>query len=513
MKTSTRIMYNTAALYLKMFLTTIISLFLTRVVLKKLGVEDFGIYNLIGGVITLLSFLQTALSISTQRFLSVAMGKNDSERIRMIFSSSIMIHCAFACIILLLFESVAPFIFDGFLNIPAERLSVAEKVYQIMIISTIVSIVTVPYNAVITAHEDIWFFAIVETFSAVLKLGIVFLFNSVNIDSLMLYSFWMLFTIIIGALLKYIWCFVKYEECTLKNIFTRDNVPIAKEMLGFTGWNAFGSLALIGRNQGVAILINIFWGATINGVYAIANQLNGQLIHISQTMTQAITPQIAKSYGNADYERLRRLSFFASKIAFYLSAVFALPLLIELKEVLLLWLGDIPEHTETYIILCLIMFLIMELYPGISRAVQATGKIRTYQIFTSLFLLLPIPIGYVVYTMGWSHQSILYLMIVSQILQLLFAVYYGYKVRVLKIKRFLLYMFKSTTLFVVLLCGGLYLKDVLLDCLSSVCVFIIITVLSVIVFTLSYYIIILDEVEKNTIKSTITSIMKKIDYD
>lgn len=509
MTNSARIMYNTIALYIKMFLTTIISLFLTRIVLRQLGTEDFGIYNLIGGVIVLLAFMQTALSVSTQRFLSVAMGKNDKERIKKIFSSGVLIHLAFACLIALVFEIISPFIFGGFLNISPERLDAAKLVYQIMIISTSLSILTVPYNSVINAHEDIWLFAFVEIISTLIKLFVVFIFAYVEMDSLILYALWMLFAIFIGVILKYIWCFIKYEECTLTHVFDKDNLVLVREMLGFTGWNAFGSLALIGRNQGVAILINIFWGATINAVYGISNQVNGQLIHISQTMTQAMTPQITKSYGSGDYERMKRLSFFASKMAFFLSAVFAIPLMIELPEILHIWLGDIPEYTETYIYMCLIMFLIMELYPGIARAIQATGKIRLYQVITSALLLLPIPFGYIFYSIGYENETILYLMIISQILQLIFAVYYGNRVKIIDVKKFISYLMYSTIIFIINIITGLFMKNLLLSHYSSTTVIFIIIPFSMIIFSFLCYIILLDRDEKNIINKTLLSFLMR----
>ena len=510
MNVSNRIMYNTIALYIKMLLTTIISLYLTRVVLKQLGAEDFGIYNLIGGVVVLLSFLQTALSISTQRFLSVAMAKKEQEQVRNIFTTGFFIHLLFAGIIILIFEICNFFIFDGFLNISEGRLPAAKIVYQLMVCSTVISVITVPFNSLITAHEDIWYFSITEIISVFIKLAIVILFHYVNMDSLILYSIWILFAIFAGAILKYLWCFIRYKECTLKNKLSRENISIAKEMLGFTGWNAFGSIALIGRNQGVSILINIFYGTTINAVYGIANQVNGQLIHISQIMTQAMTPQIAKSYGVGDFNRMKRLSFFASKMAFFLYAVFALPLIIELSEVLYFWLGnDVPEYTHIYIILCLIMFLLMELYPGITRAIQATGKIRKYQVCTSFLLLIPLPLGYVLYSMGRSNETILYLMIISQILQLIYATYYGYKVNVLDLNKYIIYIIKSIIIFIILLSGGLYLKNQLIGITSSINIFIIMVVLSMSIFTFLYYALIFDRNEKSIIKSSIFSVIKK----
>lgn len=509
MTNSARIMYNTIALYIKIFLTTIISLFLTRIVLKQLGTEDFGIYNLIGGVIALLAFMQTALSISTQRYLSVAMGKNDKERVKKIFSSGVLIHIAFACFIVFVFELFSPFIFGGFLKISPDRLDAAKLVYQIMIVSTSLSILTVPYNSVINAHEDIWLFALIEIISTLIKLIIIFIFAYVEMDSLILYALWMLFSIFIGVMLKHIWCFLKYDECTLTHVFDKDNYVIAKEMLGFTGWNAFGSLALIGRNQGVAILINIFWGTTINAVYGISNQVNGQLIHISQTMTQAMTPQITKSYGLGDYDRMKRLSFFASKMAFFLSAVFALPLIVELPEVLHLWLGVIPKYTETYISLCLIMFLIMELYPGIARAIQATGKIRYYQVMTSVLLLLPIPFGYLLYSIGFRNETILYLMIISQILQLIFAVYYGNQVKILDVNKFIRYLFNSTLIFILSVAIIIFLKNRMLFYFSSMTVIFIVIPFSMISFSLFYYIIVFDKNEKSVINKTILSLLNK----
>lgn len=508
MKASIKVFLNTIALYIKLFITVIVGLYLTRVVLERLGVDDYGIYVLIGGVISLLSFLQTALSVSTQRYLSVSMGKNDQNLVNNIFSSSFAIHIVLSIGILIVFELCSVFLFNGFLNIPEERIEAAKVVYHIMVLSTFFTILQVPFTASMTAHEDLWLLAIIESVSTLLKLGIIFLFDWSSMDAIILYSLWMLLTTFASFVPKLIWSAYKYKECKLFNFWKYVSKDSVKAMLGFTGWNAFGTLALVGRNQGVAILQNIFFGPTINAVYGIANQVNSQLVYCSQIMTTSITPQIMKSEGEGNRNRMIRLSVFASKMAFFLSAVMALPLIIEIDTVLTFWLKSVPEYTQIYCILILCMFLVMQLYPGLTRAVQAVGDIKNYQIITSILLLLPLPIGYFMYKTGMHHTSVLYAMIISQVLQMVYAIYYLHRHAGFSMKEFYLFVLKAIMIFLLVYCLGNQLHVFLSSSTSLLVTFLVTCTCVVLLFVALTFLIVFNEQERESILSMLKSLIK-----
>lgn len=505
MNIQSKILFNTLTLYAKMIATTIIALYLTRVVLKTLGADDFGLYSLIGGVIALLSFLNSALMTSTQRFLSVSKGEKNINKEIDIFNSSIIIHLVLSLLLVFILEIASLFLFDGFLNINSERVDAAKIVYQLMILSTVVTIIGVPYNAAINANEDLWFFALIETICAVLKIFIIVLFHISSYDALITYTAWITFISILNLFIKYVWCIRKYSEC--KHFKMNKSSDSIKKMLAFTGWNAFGGLALIGRNQGVAILLNIFLGTAINAVYGIANQLNSQLIYFSTMMTTSMTPQIMKSHGEGNNERMLRLSFFTSKMAFFLSAVFAIPLLIEIDFILKIWLGTVPEYTREFCMVMLLMFLVMQLYPGITRAIQACGKIKSYEIITAINLLMPLPVGYLLLYKGYPGYTVIYLMVLAQIMQMICAIFIAKKLIGLNIFAFVFYVIKAIFVFIISLVIGEFINNIL-NC-NEILRFIEIVFISFIIFTSLYYILIFNNIEKQKIIHTFYNLVMK----
>lgn len=492
-----------------MIVTTIIALYLTRIVLNYLGANDFGIYSLIGGVISLLSFVNSALMVSSQRYLSVALGENDSSKVKDIFSSSILIHIAMTAILVVLFELCYLFLFDNFLNISPDRIHAAKVVYQLMIVSTVFTVLGVPYNAIINAKEDLWMFSIIESLCALLKLGIIIIFHFSNSDALVLYTGWIMIITILNFLFKYLWCKIKYTECNRILLKIRNNKSLIRQMLGFSGWNAFGTLALIGRNQGVAVVLNLFWGTAINAVYGIANQVNSQLIYFSTMMTTSMTPQIMKSYGEGNHGRMLGLSVFTCKLAFFLSAVFAIPLLIEMDFILKVWLKEVPEYTSIFCTLIVYMFLFMQLCPGLSRAIQATGKIKWYQISTSILLLLPIPAGILLGEMGGNNQMILYTMIASQALTTLMTIYIANRIVGLDISKFFFFTFKAIISFVAVYMICLYVKMAIVSVYSEWLSFFIIVPISMLSFAAVYYLFVFDLQDKERVINVVRDLRRK----
>ena len=509
MTSSVKVLTNTIALYVKIIISTLVNLYLTRVVLAELGIEDFGIYNLIGGVVAILAFVETAMMSSSQRYLSFSIGKGIESETRDIFASSLFIHLVVGFVIVIILELCGLFLFDGALNIPDDRIGVSKIVYQIMILSMLATIIGIPYNSAINAYEDIWYYGIVQTLCVCLKLGVIWCFAALDSDSLLVYTLWMFLVTLIGVLASIVWCLIKYDICKHICLSAKKHMKAIGEMIGFTGWNTLGAFAVVTRNQGVSILLNVFFGTSVNGVYGIANQVDGQLISFSNTLTSSLSPQIVKSHGMGDRDRLRRLSVFASKMAFLLSAVFALPLLVELPLVLSVWLKEVPEFTEIYCRLILIVFLVCELYPGLSRGIQAVGVIKWQQILSSIFVVSPIIIGIIMFKYGMPHYSIIYVMLLAQVASLIVVLYWGKRLYDLDVKDFCLFIFKSGLIFSLLFAAFYYFDAYLQIVVGDLTRFVIICLLSAILFSIIYYFIALNKTEQTMLVSMVKQIIRK----
>lgn len=461
MKQGRSIFTNTIFLYAKIIISAIVTLISTRVALKLLGVEDFGLYNLVAGVIAMLSFVNGALLVSTQRFLSVAFGKKaDVDELKNIFNVSLLIHFCLSILLLAIFLLFRLFLFEYILNINEESVSVAYEIYDIMVITSIITIFTVPYNAEMNAHEDMWMFAIIEVVVNVIKLGGVFFLYITTFNLLMTYTVLMLLAISVGILLKYIWCVERYPEARIE-IKRMQNFSMLRNQLSFVSWNTFGALASIGRNQGVAVLLNYFFGTFINAAYGIANQLNTLVSTFAATITTVFSPIIMKYRGENNTEQMMRFAILSSKISFFLSSLFAIPLIIELEEILEIWLTNVPEYTLQISLGTIVTFVIMQMYPGLTRAIYAVGNIKWYQIVISMTILMIIPIGYVFYLFDYSPEIIAYLMILAQFLVLIETIVFTSKVIGFNWLAFCKYIFISGLCFIGLIVIGFGLKKLI----------------------------------------------------
>lgn len=499
MKASTRVMVNTIVMYIKILVSTVVTLYLTRVVLDVLGVSDFGIYNVIAGVIAVLAFLESSLMTSTQRYLSVAIGENNDTKYRSYLSSSIIIHFFFAIGLVILLEICGLYLFNGFLTIPTDRLHVAQQVYQLMVLSTALTVLCIPYNAMINSEEDIWFYGLWQSICILLRLGIIWGFTSINLDSLLLYSLWIAATTMMTGVGSWIWCIYKYTQTRNISLSLKDNKKSIRALVGFAGWNTFGSFAIVFRNQGVAVLLNHFFNPAINAVYGIANQVNGQLASFANTLTASMTPQIAKSYGEGNIERLKYLTVFTSKLAFLLSAMFALPFLLEMPIVLKIWLKQVPEFTEFYCGTIVYMFLLNEMYPGLTRGIQAVGVIRNREIVSSVVIVLPIVFGACLFKCGYSHLLIVWLILISQFFLVLINVYFAHKLYGLEYNKFLLECSKFTLIYIVVYASGYFLDLLLNDYTNMITRFIIVCSYSVLAFVVLFYKISFNKSERSTL--------------
>lgn len=431
-----RIILNTIILYLKILVCMFVSLYTVPLVLHSLGTADYGLYNLIAGVIVMLSFLNAAMAVSTQRYLSVTIGTGDSCRLNTIYNVSIVLHILIGLLIVCVFELCTLFLFDGFLNILPDRVSAAKTIYQFLVISTFFTILAVPFDAAINAHEHMLAFAIISIIEAILKLSLAFSLSHIDGDKLIFYGLGMATISLLGVVMKVHYTYSKYHHLKI-NIRSYFDKTIFKEMSSFSGWSTLGSFAMIGRNQGAAVVLNIFLGTTVNAAYGIANQINGVLISFSTTLQKSINPQLMQSEGMKNRERMIKIAFASSKYSVLILSFLAIPLLIELPYVLALWLNTIPDYTNSFLKLILILSIIQQYSAGLQAAIYSNGKIKKYTIIITLLLLFNIPASYFLLKHGFCANYIFVSFIGLEIIALCFRIILSHKMVNISISSYL----------------------------------------------------------------------------
>ena len=413
MQTSFKVILNSIILYTKILISIVINLVSVPLVLKALGNEDYGLYCLIAGVISMLAFLNTSMSISIQRYLSVSIGEKNTVNLQRVYNVGLLINILIGLTIIAIFEVAYPFLFDGFLNINPNRISVAKIVYQLLVLNTFFTVLSVPFEALLNAKEDMLSYSIINIAAGVFKLLLALILSLYAYDRLIFYSVGMM-VITLAVLIAYILLIrIKYKDIEVS--FTKyANKDTFRQMIGYTGWNTFGAVAMLGRNQGLAIIINLFWGTIANTAYGIANQINGALNYFSATFQKAINPQLMQSEGMNDKDRLIRLSYTSSKFSILVLSIIAVPLIIEMQFVLRIWLGDIPMYTLLMSQLTLVLAIVFQYSSGLISSIQAVGKIKWYQIIMSFIILLNLPISYFLLKAGCNIYTIIVVCIVLE---------------------------------------------------------------------------------------------------
>lgn len=414
-----RIAINTLLLYARMLLILVISLYTSRVVLATLGVEDYGIYNVVGGVVTMFTFLNYAMSNSSHRYITYALGKGNKHELYAVVSVTCMIHLAIAIIILLLAETVGLWFLHNKMVIPEDRMAAACWVYQFSIVSCITSIICVPFNAIIIAHEKMEAYAFISILDAFLKLVIVFLIQAFVGDKLIYYAALVLLVSLLDVTFYILYCRAHFDEA--RHVHFKRYKQI-NEMTSFAGWSLIGNLAYIGYTQGLNLLLNLFFGPIVNAARGVAVQVEGAIKGFVANFQTAVNPQIVKSYAQEDFSRLHRLIYSSSKLGFYLLLCLVLPVCVESKMILSLWLKEVPDYAVLFTVLVLLVSLQEPLRNPIDRANQATGNIKKYQIFEGGSLLLILPFAYLALKLGgqpyWVFLVQLIIMYLVQILRL-----------------------------------------------------------------------------------------------
>ena len=421
---SKRIAKNTLVLYVRMIVVLFITLYTSRIVLKALGVEDFGLYSVVGGVVGLLTFLKGTMLKSTQRFLNVAMVKGD-DSLSGIFASSITVHLLFAGLFLFLGETVGLWFLNAKVHIPEGRELAANVVYQASLVSLCISIITTPYSAAIVAYEKMNYLAVVSITDAVLKLGIALFVLTSSGDRMILYGLLIMCVGVVNFLMYYLFCRRKYPILRFRLSFDRENL---KQIFGFVTWTIVGQFAVVGCNQGNVILVNMFHSLVANAAMSVGNHINHAITNLTTNFQTAFNPQITKSYAEGNHGYLCKLVNSSSKLSFSIMFVVALPVGFNIDLVLDIWLGTVPQLSNTFAILFMINGIINAISMPYNFTVLSSGNIRNFQIVTAVFFLLDLPITYVLFKMGMPPTTVLWVKIGVMVCMLFVRIYYASKV-------------------------------------------------------------------------------------
>jgi len=396
-----------------------VSLFTSRVILQTLGVDDFGVFNIVGGVVISLSFISNTLISSTQRFMSYELGLGEKVNVYKVFSMSINIHAIFILVVLFLLESIGLYFLNNVLDVPEDRIFAANIVYQLSIITFCINIIRIPYNALIISNERMSIYAYLSILEVGLRLLIVYLIPLFP-DKLIAYGAFILIVTLLINFTYIIYCRKEFPSDS-KYHFEK-NSQLFKSMFGFSGWTLVGGVAGMISSEGPNFLMNIFLGVRINAAMAIAKQVSAAVYSFASNFQTAFNPQIVKTYAEKDYNNLYSIIFKTSKLSYYLLVIFAIPLILFATPVFNLWLDEVPDHAISLSILFLLSFCISAIGSPLWMLAHATGDIKKYQLVLSSFSLVIIPIGWLLLKLNFEPESIIVLLIIINVFVLIYRV-------------------------------------------------------------------------------------------
>lgn len=410
---TTRIAKNTLLLYFRMLLTMGVSLYTSRVILNALGVEDYGIYNVVGGVVAMFGILSGSLSAAISRFITFELGKGDIDKLKRIFCTSVNIQVILIAIITILMETIGIWFLNNKMVIPEERLAAANWVFQFSVVTFALNLLSVPYNAVIIAHEKMSAFAYISIVDVTLKLIVAFIIAYNPFDKLVYYGLLIMIVGLINRMMYAIYSKRHFEEATFRMIF--DN-GLMKEMFGFAGWITIGTSSAILRDQGGNILINLFFGPSVNAARGVAMQVNTAISSFVTSFTTAVDPQITKSYAAGEQDYMMKLVFQSTKFSFFILLFIALPVLITTPYILGVWLVDVPAYSVNFVRLILLFTLSEGLAHFLIKSIQATGNVRNYQLIVGGLQMMNLPICYICLRLGTPPETIFVVAILVSII-------------------------------------------------------------------------------------------------
>ncbi len=405
MEVAKRVTKNTFILYFRMILTVFISLWTTRLILSALGQSDFGLFNLIAGIISTLGFINGSITNSTQRFMSFHHGEGDRDVINRVFNVSLLLHLASGVMTALMLEIAAYFMFDRVLSISPDKIEQARLLFHLSLTGVVFSILFTPYDAVIISRENMKIYSIVSVIESLVKLGIALALQHIENDRLLYYGMLMIATPFISSLIKIVYCRKRYPECRIH--FRR---AVDKKLLGsmtsFSGWSFLGSMSSLAANYGQAIVVNTFFDTKVNAAQGVTNELSGKLGALANTMLKALNPLIAKSEGSGDRKMMVQAAMLGSKFGFFLLMILYAPAILEMPYILRLWLGDYPAHTVEFCRLHLLRELLQQMFLTLTTAIYAVGHIKIFEVFNAVTNLSQIAVAGLLFYLGFPPESL-----------------------------------------------------------------------------------------------------------
>lgn len=488
---------NTFLLYIRMVLIMLVSLYTTRILLSTLGASDYGINDVVAGVIGVLGFVNTSLSAATQRFLSFAIGKGDKDNLNNIFSASINIYIVISLIVLFLGETVGLWFVNEKLVIPEERMVAANWIFQFALVSCVFSMLSVPYLSTIIARERMSIYAVVGLVDCFLRLGLVFALNIVPVDKLIAYGFLSMTVHILIALIYAVIARRLYQETHYHLTFDKS---IHKQLFSFSGWTLWGAFSFMANSQGINIIINLFLGPIVNAARAVASQVSSAIALFCNSFFMALRPAMVKAYAEGENSYLERLFFLGNKYTYYLLLMFCLPTILSVDYVLHLWLGEVDEYMLTFTRLAIVYSIVLAMQNPITIIIQATGDIKNYFLIIESFTLLTLPISYILLKLGFGPETTYYAMIgVFLFAHFLRLVILKRQVNFISIRKYTVKFAMPAaviTVIIALILG--FVKEILV--VDNLLKFLLFVILSVVIVSATVYIFALNTFEKSNIK-------------
>jgi len=507
MKPAKKVILNTSILYAQLIIGMAIGLFTTRIVLDALGVTNYGIYMLVAGVVGMLGILNSNMANTSMRYMAHSLGSGNKETIRKTFNTTLYLHFIIGAIVIVLMQIGGWIMFEFLLNIPPDKIFDAKVVFHFMVITTFITVMSVPYDAVMNAHENMIALALVEIFGHILRLGIAIYLTYSQANLLILYGFLMLIIQVLLSLIKLSYSRVKYDECKI-SFRAYVEKKLIKEILAFTGWNLFGSIAYMSDIQVRGVLLNMFFGVSLNAAVGISQTATSQLNMISVSLTRAINPQLIKSEGGGDRERMLRITLISAKFSAFLFALFAIPVLMEANYLLNLWLKDVPAYTVVFCQLIIVAMLVEKFTFQITTAIRAVGNIRNFQLVETLIIVCSIPAAYFAFKSGYGPSTIFIFGILFSFAKVVVRLYFGKKVANLGIRNYLKNAILVILIPILLATPFAFLFNQMMP--ESFFRLIIVSFVFMFTLSISFWMWSLKREEKDLAQSVLTSLIQKI---
>ena len=491
-----RLAKNSVYMYIRMIFVLLIALFSSRLLLKNLGVDDFGIYNLVGSIISMVAGLKAMFSSSTQRFLNYEMGRNNYERLQLIFSMSIIINIVLSLIFVVVVESIGLWFFEYKINIDPSRVLAAKCVFHLAVVSSVITIMTSPYDAVIVANEKFDFYAFSSVLDAVLRLVAVILIPYFNGDNLIIYGILLLLIAFLIRIINGFYCSKKFRESHFKRCWDKDTF---KQMFSFAGWQSLGMTASTLRTNGMNMVFNVFGGPAVNAARGIAFQIESAVTMFLNNIITAITPYSIKAYGGGDDKKVQNMFYFSSKVLLFAGFIISIPIVYNTYIILKVWLGEVPEFTIGFVQIIIVWFLVRSVHQPIDTLFKAAGRIKEYQILEGVLLLLPLLLAYLALNRGFSMYAAFSSIIIVDIIDLVSILFLSRKVVNVNLTRYFKEVMLPMIVYFILLIIGYYLVFSLFN--ANVLSGIVVSIIAEIIIALFFFFIVLSRYEKETVKA------------